>query len=261
MKKKQNTSFVNLKGVSKSLLEKVKKLSGFDLINHNFKLLPSHLSLFKLGSFYHFEKGLAEFSGPEFPKLVAKAVEKLLGIRHIYTIGINKSEKLFATIHFFNRSKNPITDNEYIESFVRQAGIVIERKHAEEQLQQNEIELRETSATKDKFFSIISHDLRSPFASIVNLLGLMAENSKDFSPAEFNQFAQSAHKTAQSTFHLLENLLEWSRLQRGVLPYNPEKINLKDFVKTCDPSTFEMAKEKKIKIDFNFPKGLIIKAD
>lgn len=384
---KQNTTLVNQKGISKSILEKVRKLSGFNIINHNFKLTPSHLNLFKLGSFYHFKEGLSEFSGPEFPKLAAKALEKMLRIRQIYTIGINKGNKLYATIHFFNRNKKPITDNEYIESFVKQAGIVIERKLAEEQLRiseekyrlltenasdviwifniskekftyispaimqlrgltseealaeslddalcpesaillkkafrnefstyisspekQNffinqvqqpckdgsiiwvevstkfrnnangdvevvgvsrniekrkklEIQLREMIATKDKFFSIISHDLRSPFASVLSLLSLLAENSYDYTPDELHNFVLSAYKTSQSTYQLLENLLEWSRLQRGVLPFNPELIHLKEFVNTCDPTTFEMAKKKQITIDFDFPNELILNAD
>jgi PAS domain S-box-containing protein len=259
-----NESFSNLtciKGVSEVFIRKSIKLTGYSIFNKKFKLFPRHFAMFKSGKLHAFDGGVAEFSGEEFPPIAAKAIGKLLGIKQIYTIGINKNEKLFAIIHLFNRGNNLITDNEYIESFVRQAGIIIERKFAEDALLQNEAKLRELIVTKDKFFSIIAHDLRGPFASVVSLSELLAEESGNLSIDEISQFSKSLYKTTSSTFSLLENLLEWSRMQREVMPFNPENINLKSFLNSCDPSTFEMAQKKQIILDVNFPNELTITAD
>jgi PAS domain S-box-containing protein len=147
---------------------------------------------------------------------------------------------------------------------IRMIGInrdITESILAEQSLKISETHLKELNVTKDKFFSIISHDLRSPFGSVVSLLSIMAEKNAEFTLDEFKRFSQSALKTAQSTYQLLENLLEWSRLQRGVLPFDPEPITLKEFVNTLDPSIFEMAKKKQIAIDFDIKNDLTAFAD
>ncbi|MDA3928839.1 MAG: HAMP domain-containing sensor histidine kinase, partial [Prolixibacteraceae bacterium] len=132
---------------------------------------------------------------------------------------------------------------------------------AEQSLKISETHLKELNVTKDKFFSIISHDLRSPFGSVVSLLSIMAEKNSEFTLDEFKRFSQSALKTAQSTYQLLENLLEWSRLQRGVVPFDPKPITLKEFADTLDPSIFEMAKKKQIAIDYDIKNDLTVFAD
>lgn len=257
----QTSNLISARGISQSILDKVRKITGIDLFNKKFKLIPELLKIFKTGSLYHFPGGLADFASTQFPSTIAKTTEKLLGIHNIYTIGITKGDKLYATIHFFNRSNEPITDNEYIELFVKQAGIVIERKQAEEQLRRNEALLKEMISTKDKFFSIISHDLRGSFASILGLTGLMSDESFDISADDLREFTQSIHKTAQSTFDLLQNLLEWSRLQKGAIACVPELIHLKKFVGNCDNATVELARKKKVELKVSIPGEIRVYAD
>jgi PAS domain S-box-containing protein len=135
------------------------------------------------------------------------------------------------------------------------------RKQIEEQLLKNESLLRESNATKDKFFSIISHDLRSPFATLVGFTELMADEQSKFSIEEYVQYSRALNKTAQSAYALLENLLEWSRLQRGVIPYKPKKINIKDFLSDFYDSVIDVAKKKKINLDLIETEGLSVIAD
>lgn len=257
----QQSTLINIKGIPQKLIDQARKLTGFDFLKVKYELLTSHIALFKSGLLNRYPGGLAEFSGRQFPEIAAKAIEKLLGIRQIYTLGIINNEKLFAIVHFFNRSKTPITDNEYIESFVKQAGIIIAHKQAEEQLRTNEALLRELNASKDKFFSIISHDLRGPFASILSLTDLLAENISEFSNEDIRKFADSIHKTTESTYNLLENLLEWSRLQRGIIPFNPQPVNLKLFFGDCDEAVRIMAQKKSIGLTVSFPEELNVYAD
>ncbi|HPR32789.1 MAG TPA: PAS domain S-box protein [Prolixibacteraceae bacterium] len=499
----------SIRGLSGERIQKAFKKVGFDIFEKPFKIISSHLKLFQSGKLHEFIKGLTDFSGPEFPPLAATALEKMLGIKKIYTIGIKKDQHLYATVHFFHRSNVPISDTEYIELFVQQAGIIIERKLLEKQLRDSEEryrmiaenisdviwsidiqnlrftyispsvtnltgfsveeamqqtirealdpesaeyiarelpkrieeyyrgarnhqtdvhvmrqrckngeyiwvefttffefgpkeeitgvlgitrnindrkiaeeqlrlseqkfrllfensplgiylaradgtieegneallkilgspsldatkkinvrtfpplvkngyaeifnqciadnkilktempystkwgkniylssylvpltdpygkvekvftlmeditrrkeieqtlkesaeELRQNNATKDKFFSIIAHDLRSPFASILSLTELMDENSQSLSAAELQQFAQSINKTARSTYQLLDNLLEWSRLQRGIIPFNPEPIRIDEAFLRFDEQIEEAARKKGIKLE------------
>jgi len=131
---------------------------------------------------------------------------------------------------------------------------ITKRKQAEEAL-------RESNATKDKFFSIIAHDLRSPFATLVGFSELMADENSRFSVDEYRQYSKALHKTASSTFDLLENLLEWSRLQRGIIPYDPRLIEFKEFFEIFDMSINEMARKKMVKIKVDIAQGLKTFAD
>jgi len=124
-----------------------------------------------------------------------------------------------------------------------------------------EAELRGINATKDKFFSIIAHDLRTPFTSLLGLSEIMAAENSKLTTRQYLHFSQTLYKTADSTFHLLENLLEWARLQRGSIPFNPEKILLKEFFYDIDESTIEMTRKKSIKLTFDFSKELSVTAD
>jgi signal transduction histidine kinase len=157
---------------------------------------------------------------------------------------------------------SPIKSNEgEIVNFMAIKQDITKLKESNEEIINKNETLKELNATKDKFFSIISHDLRSPLSSIVNLSELMTDRSYDFSVDEIGSFAKSLHQTADSTYKLLENLLEWSRLQRGNISFNPEKIIISDFFTSCDPSLFEKAKNKNVKIEMKHVEDLVVIAD
>jgi len=515
----KKSKLIYFKGADSSLINKAIQLTGFDFTKIEFNLADNHLQIFKSGNFCEFKKGLADFSGSQIPAAAAKAIEKLLGIKQIYTIGINKDEKLFATIHFLNKGA-AITDNEFIELFIKQSGIIIdrmqtakllaereekyrlitenasdviwvinlttqkftyisptvellrgytateamaqtleesvtpesfihiqnalkqnlqkflsnelnieyyideiqqpckdgriiwvevstkfrinkhgeievvgvsrniderkkmeaaireneekfrllfknsplgiyiantkgqiedanpallsilgspslehtkqinvlqlpalvqngyanhfkncieqnkvisielpytthwgkkvhlssylvplcnpkgvvekvytlmenitERKRNEKALIESEVRLKDALATKDKFFSIISHDLRSPFSTLVSFTDLMSNDSSHFSVDEYKHYAKAINKTAQSTFTLLENLLQWANLQRGSISFNPTEIDINNFVNSFDPALIEKMKAKQIKFETHIDEKMNIWAD
>ncbi|MCF8364702.1 MAG: PAS domain S-box protein [Bacteroidales bacterium] len=87
-------------------------------------------------------------------------------------------------------------------------------------------ELREANATKDKFFSIIAHDLKSPFNVIQGFLSLIYTEFDDFSETDLKEIIKKTLDVSTNTFALLENLLDWSRSKRGKLELQKENINL-----------------------------------
>lgn len=87
-------------------------------------------------------------------------------------------------------------------------------------------ELSELNASKDKFFSIVSHDLRSPFGGLLSLANMMLEEVDTISRDELKEMLEMMYDSAQATFDLLENLLTWSRLQRGRMVYQPKLVDL-----------------------------------
>ena len=101
---------------------------------------------------------------------------------------------------------------------------------ANEALRESEQNLMELNATKDKFFSIISHDLKNPFSSLLSISELMVES---FDDAERDDHRAGFRKIYQSVKHLLdllENLLTWSSSQRGRIKYDPVRFNLTNLI-------------------------------
>ena len=129
------------------------------------------------------------------------------------------------------------------------------------EIKDNELKLIELNATKDKFFSIIAHDLRSPFNSLFGLTKLLEEELSTMSPGQVQKIVGTMRKSATNLFSLLENLLEWSRLQRGFIPYTPEPILLMPKVMIETALALESANKKEIELSCDIPEGLIVVAD
>jgi len=122
-------------------------------------------------------------------------------------------------------------------------------------------ELQKSNAEKDKFFSIIAHDLRSPFSGFIGLSEQLADDLSGFSAAEIQKIADSLKASANNIFGLLENLLDWSRMQQGRIPFNPKRIHLCSVVNESIASLKEPAKNKKIELSVNITDDLFVDAD
>ena len=101
---------------------------------------------------------------------------------------------------------------------------------ANSQLYKSEAELKKLNAAKDKFFSIIAHDLKSPFTSLIGLSDFILEDIDGLSKDEIRLFSSKINKSAKSVFALLENLLQWSRVQTGRMEYNPTAFDLYEMI-------------------------------
>lgn len=121
--------------------------------------------------------------------------------------------------------------------------------------------LKELNATKDKLFSIIAHDLRSPFSAILGFSELMIYEieNKDFTKIEF--FNKIIYTSTQQTFNLLNNLLQWSRIQTGSLKFNSEVLNLDKIIMNTVNLLKANFDEKEIEFTKIIDAKLTLKAD
>ena len=121
--------------------------------------------------------------------------------------------------------------------------------------------LKESNKTKDKFFSIIAHDLKSPFNSMLGFARILENDLDKYDTEQRKQFISIIHKGLKDTFNLLENLLYWSRSQRGVITFNPETINLYILLQNTSELLMLSAKNKSIKIKNKIPEHISVEAD
>lgn len=124
----------------------------------------------------------------------------------------------------------------------------LELKQARDKISRQAETLRDLNATKDKMFSVISHDLRAPLGGIKSMLDLMYEDQQQNRQIS-SRSLDSLKNAADQTYNLLENLLFWSRSQRGKLVNDPEKINIYDLIIENLELLQTMSDNKQLEID------------
>jgi PAS domain S-box-containing protein len=148
-----------------------------------------------------------------------------------------------------------------LDSFGNPNGYIIifrditERKAAEARLMQYTDELNESNRDKDIMFSIIAHDLKSPFSALLGFSNILKEeaNREDASIEKIRNFSNIIHESATKSFDLLMNLLEWSRLQSNKIVVRPEPMNLNDVIISNVGISFPMAVNKNIALKYTTP--------
>lgn len=163
---------------------------------------------------------------------------------------------------WFDVTVDPIFDNNNNNTgAVHITRDITERKLAEESLLQLNDRLKALNATKDKLFSIIAHDLKSPFNSILGFSDLLLNDLHSYSVEKTGEFIEQINSSAKNTLSLIDNLLAWANSQMGQINYQPEKIFLlpifQDIIELLSPT----AKIKNITIRYFQPDELAVYAD
>lgn len=134
------------------------------------------------------------------------------------------------------------------EHFAVAISDITQRKNSEKEIISKNKSLLKLNEEKDKLFSIISHDMRSPMNGILGLTEMMKEEIETFTPTQLKEISQSIHTSSSQILLLLNGLLEWSQLQRGNMIYNPVKLNLSEVAAKCTNLLNESARAKEITI-------------
>jgi PAS domain S-box-containing protein len=155
---------------------------------------------------------------------------------------------------------SPFTDGEQQMGWLANVLDITERKRAEQELAQKNAQLEALIADKDKFFSIIAHDLKNPLISFITFADIL-NNIDEFDEEEFKTMTKEFHKSAENLMALLENLLAWARLQRGTLEYDPYSWPLRDMAEKSLELLQPNASQKDISIVNSIPREFEILAD
>jgi len=177
-------------------------------------------------------------------------------------VGGKTGQALGVFAAFLNDARSPSPgDLEVLETSAQLAAIAIERKCAESEIEDQRDELALLNEEKDKFFSIIAHDMKSPFTALLGLSTILANKAGSFPEEEVVQHASLIRRAADQAFKLLEDLLDWSRLQLGRMEYSPKVIDVSEVIQTNMVRFQPVAELKRIDIEGKAASGTIATAD
>jgi len=138
---------------------------------------------------------------------------------------------------------------------------ITKRKEAGLNLEKYARNLIDLNKTKDKFFSIIAHDLRNPYSSMIGFSEMLLEDLEELPMEEIRDSIKIIHTSAKNSFNLLDNLLAWSRLETGHMPFTPSRIVLTEAAEEVINVLFSIAYHKKIEINNQVKLNTLLYAD
>ena len=132
---------------------------------------------------------------------------------------------------------------------------------AEQELKQKNIELENLVKTKDKFLSVIAHDLKSPFNTLIGFSNVLLDNYNLLNDSDKQKYIQIINSSANSGYDLLKNLLDWSRSQSNQIKYMPRQVEIGSLINNSIQSLKHSAAIKDIELVFDETKEFSIETD
>lgn len=204
----------------------------------------------------------AQIHPDDYDKAMNNMREHLIGEKPAYEVEYRMKTKDGSYKWFYDRGK--VVERDPEGKPVRLTGIVFDitdRKQSEIELREAKEKLEIANQTKDKFFSIIAHDLRSPILTIMSFIEMLQKVGNDISENDFKEMLSEIEDSVKSTEALLDNLLKWAMTQINQITLNKETRYLSDYRNFIQQNLNDSAQNKNIKLNINFPENLEINAD
>jgi len=167
-----------------------------------------------------------------------------------------RNGEIFQTEVFLNKSM--YYGHDVIIAIVRD---LTESKKEIDELQRQNAELKESNRSKDKFFGIFAHDLKNPFQGLLGFIDLLYEDLDELSNEQVKEYLANVRNASYHTYTLLENLLEWSRIQSGKMPFTPTVFDIHNEVSSVISVLDNNATQKEILLINEVDKDIMVEAD
>lgn len=234
-----------------------------------------------LGIYYFNENGHIQLCNDPFVEIIGSSKEKIIGIdlQSLPDPNVRKatSEVLMGRKSAFEGDYHSVTAEKITpvkvlavpvldESGKVSGGIgivedITDRRLAEEKIKLKTQELETTNAEKDRFFSIIAHDLKSPLFALMGLSDMATDLVQDIKNPEIVSLTEGIRTSAHSLYNLLDNLLEWAKMQRGLVKVNKEEFNINKTLKEIEFLFKESVQGKSLSLLNNLPADLVLTSD
>lgn len=186
----------------------------------------------------------------------------LMGKADLYQVTYRIQAKDGSYRWFYDRGS--ITERDESGRPLKIKGIVFddtERIESALALEQSEKELKYVNATKDKFFSILAHDLRNPFSVIMGMADILKSDLDAFSRQDLIDMLGRIKDSSENAWHLMEDLLTWSQSQSGKIGFSPEPLKLLQLIEQAISPYEEFARKKNITYSLDVAKDFMLHAD
>ncbi len=200
---------------------------------------------------------LENINRADYEKLVSEKGNVLL----IPMLKDNNVRGLIGIVSLFNRIEADSEIKKLLAVISNMLTDVSEKNRLDIELSETLTKMESLNYTKDKLFSIIAHDLRSPFNSFIGFTDLMTDKNGDMSIDDMRKYSKLLNELAKSSFELLENLLEWSRLQRGILKMEKSRVIVKEFIIDALSSYEDKVNKKSHKVVVNVDDNILAHFD
>jgi signal transduction histidine kinase len=153
------------------------------------------------------------------------------------------------------------SDDGTITHFISIKEDITKQKQNLNKIEDSERKLIKLNAQKDKFFSIIAHDLRSPFSGLVGLADMLHHDFKKLDQNTLENYLGLLSNSSHQVLKLVENLLAWARTQTGRIEFKPQPLNVKNYITDVFEVQSLAAKNKQINLIDKSPEDIFVKAD
>ena len=255
----------NFTEVSRSFLDSILNLTGDPLFvkNNNHEFVVVNDAYCAITGFSR-DVIIGSTMSEMFP---ANQMKHFFGIdRMVLESGVENSCEEFLTINdgstlIMSTKKTRYVDENGNFFLIGIMHDITMRRKNEEEIKSQNAKLQKINREKDKFFSIISHDLKSPFNGFLGLTEILLEDLPSLSFEEIQDIVSALKTSATNLYRLLENLLEWSRFKNGILIFNPENLLIYNEIDDYLKSIIDLGNKKWIEIKVNVPEDFTIFAD
>lgn len=208
------------------------------------------------------DKPVTYFTADKSVKILNDLIDE--EIKSIILIPIKIDGKLWGIIAAGSSEKHISYNDELINIFTLTGEMLanaVKRKINEERLVFYSKELEEINRSKDRFYSMVSHDLKSPFQGLLGLASFIISEADSLSKDEIKEFVGNIESSAKNLYGLLENLLNWTRFELGRIQFTPESFYLYDLLEEVENILLGIAKKKGIEIKLDVDKDFSLVAD
>lgn len=199
---------------------------------------------------------------PYLNKKGTSSISTKNAIHTVHESQLSQVKKLSSQLQLSKKQKNALQQaHELAEATKRLRHEIASRKAADELIKQQNSDLQKINAEKDKFFSIIAHDLKSPFNSIMGLSQLLIKKVKQKNVNDIEHLARIILSSSGEAMELLKNLMEWSQSQTGRLAFNPKKTDLVALINKTEKLFKSNLQQKQITVTKELPEQAAVMAD
>ncbi|MFN2343711.1 MAG: PAS domain S-box protein [Desulfonatronovibrio sp.] len=197
---------------------------------------------------------------PEVRQMVAENAQKRLSGQDVpgrYEMKLLTKNKETVIADF----SATIIEYENTKAILTAAMDITDRKKAEEKIKIANEQLQQTNAEKDKLFTIIAHDLKSPLSGVFSTSEILAKEAKSLTLEEISQISAEVHKSSKNALGLLNDLMQWARMSQGGMDFSPEECGLHELASSSLYTARDVANKKDITIQSDIPADLNVMVD